>query len=125
MEYLKKAKSFDGVQFVLDNLEFDSLILLLDENISAYESYNESHKDEPIQFAESYINRFRKLKSVLCEISYFDEYCEEVHVMLGYYELQMLLDILIDTLPQSRTSMFEQLLTDPNTKRWTTKKKEE
>ena len=115
MDKLKKARNFDGVVFTLSSIEFDTVIYLLKETVS----FGEKHG-----FHESYLKPKKRLIDVLSQKSYYEEYAEDVHCMLGYYELEVFMETIIDMLPQGVDEVinFVNCLVDPNTKKWVSNK---
>ena len=51
-------------------------------------------------------------------IYYYDEIEKEVHCRLGYYELQLLYEIIIISLPKGENNLFVTMVSDPSTKKW-------
>lgn len=114
MEKLKKARNFDGMQFVLSNIEYDTLLYHFREYIEFYKNHGAS---------ENFLNCIQHVVDCLANLSYFEEYTEDVHVMLGFRELEIFMDVIIDMLPQGKDPEinFEERLANPNTKKWVTR----
>ena len=112
MYNLRQAKGFQGVDLVLSEDELNALIEQIDRITEQFKPNDE---------LDETVDKLRSLKSVFCDYAYFDENEREVHCRMGFYELQLMIETIIIALPKAKVNVFEQLLNNPTTKRWSYK----
>lgn len=109
MDRLKPAANFRGVDMTITDEELDAIIQQIDRLIVQFGNTPE---------LEETVDKLNSLKKVFCEFAYYDEIEKEVHCRLGYYELQLLYEIIIISLPKGENNLFVTMVSDPSTKKW-------
>lgn len=115
MYNLRQANGFQGVDVVLSEDELNAMIQQFDKMINQFQNSKE---------LEETVDKLHSLKKVLCEFAYYDEEEREVHCRMGYYELQLMIESIIIALPKASNNIFDKMLQNPETKRWTYAKRE-
>lgn len=110
MYNLRPAKGFQGVDLVLSEDELNALIEQIDRLVTQF---------KPSDELDETVDKLGSLKKVLCEYAYYDENEREVHCRMGFYELQLMIETIIIALPKAENNLFDNMLKDPLTKRWT------
>ena len=113
MYSLKQAKGFQGVDLILYKEELNILIDAINVNIE------EADK----KFMPEFSDKMKSLKKVLCDYAYYDVEEEEVHCRMGYYELQLTMEILFSLKTANGNDHFKELAANEQTKKWTHKDK--
>ena len=110
MYNLRQAKGFQGVDLVLSDDELNAIIEQIDRTIEQF---------KPSSELDETVDKLHSLKKVFCEYAYYDAEEMEVHCRMGYYELQLLFESIVIALPKAKTNIFEMMLNEPGTKKWT------
>ncbi len=108
---IKKAKNFNGIRGIMSSEEFDSIMYCLNCGINYCK---ENEKDS---------SKYEKLQKTLSTMSYFDKEYKEVHIQLGYSELETLTNAMfLFLIPYGECDLtFNKCIENPNTKIWITK----
>lgn len=144
MRDIKKAKNFDGISGIMYLGEFDRIMqvvsivkqeyLQLKHCFKEYIYFNDcldkeigGNKYENVKsLLDVYdycVSACEKIEQVFSTMAYFDELNKEVHIQLGYRELEYLTDIMIIyLLPEDKGNItFENCIKSPNCKKWVNK----
>jgi hypothetical protein len=110
---IKKAKNFDGIRGVMSEQEFDSIMYCLEY---AIEKFGELEN-------ENLMSCCKKAQYVLATMPYFDIENKQVHIQLGYSEIEIITTALyLFALPCGESeNSFSKCIERPNAKIWTTK----
>lgn len=115
MRDIKRAKNFDGIQAIMTELEYNSIICGSERIIKNIENGN----SKDMEWLRDELNH---LLLILTKYSYFDEENREVRVRLGYRELETLTDMESLYLPTSNSEesarSFETCLKRDECKKW-------
>lgn len=118
---IKRARNnFYGLRATVPAAEFDAFMYVLDAAVSQYEAT-----------CSSKLEGAQKLVRAMSELAYFDEDKREVHIQLGFRELesftQAMYDVMLPGFQADTDHTFDKCLERPGVKIWKTRpeKKEE
>ena len=115
MYNIKRARNdFNGFRATVPAAEFDGFMYVLDAAVAQYEAAGSDK-----------LGACQKLIHILTEYAYFDKENREVHIQLGFRELetftQALYDVMLPGFQPDSDHAFDKCLERPGVKIWKTR----